>query len=59
MENFTIGSDKKEVSEKVFAAFENETLRELGEKVVGGIWFEASWGSGKKPTQPAPPASLA
>ncbi|WP_316803114.1 hypothetical protein [Pedobacter nototheniae] len=52
MENFTISPEKQDVAKKVFAAFENETLRDLGEKVVGGAWFEASWGSGTKPTKP-------
>gem|GEM_PF-1489695 len=54
MENksrFTIASDKKDVAKKVFESFENETLKELGEKVIGGVWFEASWGKGTKPKE--------
>lgn len=52
MQKFTISSDKKDVAKKVFESFENETLKELGEKVIGGVWFEASWGKGTKPQKP-------
>lgn len=52
---FTINGSDKDVAKKVFDAFENETLKELGDKVVGGVWFEASWGSGTKPKQESQP----
>jgi hypothetical protein len=47
--NFTVAADKQDAAKKVFASFENETLRELGDKIVGGVWIEVSWGQGTKP----------
>ena len=55
MQKFTISSDKKDVAKKVFESFENETLKELGEKVIGGVCFEASWGKGTKPPKTKEP----
>jgi hypothetical protein len=46
---FTISPEKKELAKKVFASFQNETLKELGDKVVGGIWIEVHWGQSTKP----------
>jgi hypothetical protein len=49
MKQFTITPEKMDAAKKVFASFENETLKELGDKVIGGVWIEASWGQGTKP----------